>query len=785
MPRIGANRALKWGLEEFWAGRSAAAELQGAASSIRQCNWKAMASAMVDFIPSNDFSLYDHVLDAAVMVGAIPPRFRHGHRPFGLDCYFSMARGGSFDDGEPVAPLDLTKWFDTNYHHLVPELGPDTVFAADAAKALGELDEAVALGIATTPRLVGPLTLLLRSAVIEPGFYVMELLDPLVDTYLDVLGALAARGAAWVCFDEPALVEDRTADELAALRRAYGRLAESGDRPRIAVSTYFGQAGPAMPALVGLPVEGVGLDLCRGKENLALLRDAGGAGDKVLFAGVVDGRNVWSNDLAASLVLLDRLCDLAGEVVVSTSCSLMHVPLGMGAEAVLDDEVRPWLAFAEEKLDELAVLARGAGEGRDAVAEELAANQEAMDARRRSPRVVDTAVRRRSALTADDPRRPSTADERAILHRDRLRLPLLPTTTIGSFPQTPELRTARASWRAGRLDDTAYRRSLEAEVDRVVTLQEEIGLDVLVHGEPERDDMVRYFAGRLTGFVLPTDGWVQSYGSRCVRPPVLFGDVARPAPITLEWTSYAQSRATKPVKGMLTGPVTMLRWSFVRDDQPEADTAAQLALAIRDELVDLQAAGTAVIQVDEPALREGLPLRAEERPRYLAWATRAFRLVVSSADPATQVHTHMCYAQLGDIVDGLGELEVDVVSLEAARSGMALVADLDKASYRGGVGPGVYDVHAPRVPDVTEIETLLRRALEVLGPERLWVNPDCGLKTRRYDEVTPALSHMVAAARLLRAELVAGRTLPPGHGPPAVGGASGGSDGTIDAGWRR
>ena len=755
MPRIGPGRSLKWALEDFWSERLSAEELEATASSIRRVNWETMAGAGVDFVPSNDFSLYDHVLDAAVMVGAVPSRFRPAREPFDLDCYFAMARGGHVE-GQPVAPLDLTKWFDTNYHHLVPELGPKTVFHADVSKLDGEITEATAFGIPTVPVLVGPLTLLLRSAATEPDFEILQLLDALVDTYAEILSQLKQQGVVWVRLDEPALVEDRNAAELSALSRAYGRLAESRDRPSIEISTYFGHVGSVMPALVDLPVEGVSLDLCRGQENLELLRSAGGLGAKVLFAGVVDGRNVWRNDLDASLGLFARLGDLAGEVVVSTSCSLLHVPLCLGPEAALDAEVRPWLAFAEEKLDELATLARGATHGRDSVAEELAVNRAILEARRCSPRVADAAVRRRIASMTLDPRRSSTADERAVAHQARLGFPPLPTTTIGSFPQTAELRATRASWRVGQLDAVDYRRSLEAEIDRVVALQEEIGMDVLVHGEPERDDMVRYFAAQLSGFVLPTDGWVQSYGSRCVRPPVLFGDVARPVPMTVEWARYAQSRTPKPVKGMLTGPITMLRWSFVRDDKPEVEVATQLSLGIRDELTDLQSASIGVIQVDEPALREGLPLRAADRPGYLAWATRAFRLVTSAADTATQVHTHMCYARLGDIVEVLADLEVDVVSLEAARSDMALVTHLERAPYRSGVGPGVYDVHAPRVPDVAEIESLLRRALETLGPERLWVNPDCGLKTRSYDEVVAALQNLVAAARLLRTEL-AGR----------------------------
>jgi 5-methyltetrahydropteroyltriglutamate--homocysteine methyltransferase len=753
MPRIGAGRSLKRALESFWAGNIGAEELQRAAAEIRQHNWVQLAAAGIDFVPSNDFSLYDHVLDAAVMIGAIPDRFRSAGVPFDLDRYFAMARGGAVD-GQTASPLELTKWFDTNYHHLVPELGPSPVFAPDAAKPLGELAEAEALGIATTPVLLGPLTLLLRSSHPD-GTDVLRRLEPLVDAYHQVLAELHRAGVSWVRLDEPALVEDRDTATLAAFRGAYRRLAESADRPGLVVSTYFGHVGTALPVLADLPVEAVGLDFCRGTENLSLLRDAGGVGGKILMAGVVDGRNVWANDLEASLDLLDQLQDLSAEVVVSTSCSLLHVPVSLEAELDLPTEVLPWLAFAEEKLGEVATLAKGFGLGREAVAEQLEASRMVRDSRQRSARVVDDAVRRRAGgFGESDPRRSVGPERRAAVQQERLGLPRLPTTTIGSFPQTAELRAARAGWRAHRLDDAAYQASLRAEIDRVIHIQEEVGLDVLVHGEPERDDMVRYFADQLTGFVLPVEGWVQSYGSRCVRPPVLVGDVSRPAPMTTDWARYAQSRTSKPVKGMLTGPVTMLRWSFVRDDQPESETALQLALAIRDELVDLQSAGIAVIQVDEPGLREGLPLRRGDHAGYLTWATRAFRVVTEPADAQTQIHTHMCYAQLGDIVDALGELDIDVVSLEAARSGMALAADLEAADYPGGVGPGVYDVHAPGIPTVAEIEGLLRRALEALGPERVWVNPDCGLKTRRYDQVIPALEHMVAAARQLRAELI-------------------------------
>ncbi len=768
MARIGRHRELKWVLEDYWARRTAAEQLLEVAAGIRRDNWHTLAAAGVGFVPSNDFSLYDHVLDAAVALGAVPARFGPPGPHGGLPRYFTMARGGEVDGG-PVAPFELTKWFDTNYHQLVPELGPDTAFTPDPSKALGELEEASALGIETTPVLIGPLTFLLRSAAAIPGFSPLTLLDRVVDAYLELLGPLAAAGARWVRLDEPALVEDRSRVELEAFVRAYRRLGEASGRPSLAISTYFGHVGEAMAILADLPIEGIGLDFCRGPENLGLLEEAGGIGERILFAGVVDGRNVWVSDLDATLGLLAQLGSYAAEVVASTSCSLLHVPVSLSTETALDPEVRPWLAFAEQKVAELAVLAEGAEHGGDRIAGELDANRAVLAARRASARVCDPAVRGAMAEAPADPRRPGSPAERAAAQAARLALPWLPTTTIGSFPQTAVLRGVRASWRAGKTCDVEYRQAIEAEIDRVIALQEELGLDVLVHGEPERDDMVRYFAASLSGFVSPEAGWVQSYGSRCVRPPILFGDVARPEPLTVTWTAYAATRTTRPMKAMLTGPVTMLAWSFVRDDLPAGEVAAQLGLALAEEVADLQRTGIAVVQVDEPALREALPLRRSTRTEYLAWATRAFRLASSAASSATQVHTHMCYAELADVVDVLGDLDVDVASFEAARSAMTLLSALGDATYQGGVGPGVYDVHSPLVPEDADVASLLRRALQAVGPERLWVNPDCGLKTRGYDEVTEALANMVAAARQVRAELAAATRRRPGSAEGTTG----------------
>lgn len=751
MSRIGERRALKWALEAYWARRSDSEALEEVAAAVRRDNWRRMGELGVDFVPSNDFSLYDHVLDAVVALGALPERF-HTEDPVDLDRYFAMARGGDLGAG-PLAPLELTKWFDTNYHHLVPEVGPATSFRPDASKARHELIEADALGITTTPAFLGPLTFLLRSAPSEAGFRPIELLDALIETYIEVLAELAREGTDWVRFDEPALVEDRTPEELAAFRRAYERLGQTSSRPKIWVATYFGHVGDAMATLCDLPIEGVGLDFCAGAENTELLTDLGGFAGRTLFAGVVDGRNVWRNDLDASLDLLEALESHCAELVVSTSCSLLHLPRSLGADDGIDAEVRPWLAFGQEKLVELSILARGAEDGRASVADALEESRQARAARAGSPRVTVPVIRQATATAPSDPRRAAPGAERLALQRSALGLPMLPVTTIGSFPQTRELRAVRAAWRDGAMSDEDYRAALRAEMDRAVELQEKLGVDVVVHGEPERDDMVRYFAAQMSGFVLPDEGWVQSYGSRCVRPPILFGDVSRPEPITLSWARYAQSLTEKPVKAMLTGPVTMSRWSYVRDDQPLAETAAQLGLAVRDEVADLEAGGLRVIQIDEPALREGMPLRRSERSAYLAWATRAVRLASSAAAPTTQVHTHMCYAELADVVGILDDLEVDVVSFEAARSRMALLSALSGAAYGGDLGPGTYDVHSPAVPSAEVIASRLRGALGALGPERLWVNPDCGLKTRSYAEVTAALANMVAAARRLRAEL--------------------------------
>jgi 5-methyltetrahydropteroyltriglutamate--homocysteine methyltransferase len=730
-PRIGPRRELKKATEAYWAGRETRASLEETAAALRRQAWECLRDAGLTSIPSNTFSLYDHVLDTAVLAGAVLGRFASLE---GLDAYFAMARGA-----EGIAPLELTKWFDTNYHYLVPELGPGTGLRLADDKPVREYREARDCGIETRPVLLGPVSFLLLAKPAEPGFRPLDLLDNLLGVYGELLGLLHAAGAEWVQLDEPTLAADRTVEELEALRRAYDRLGSLPQRPRLQVSTYFGEIQEALPTLAASKVEAIGLDFVAGPGNREALAAIGGIGGKTLVAGVIDGRNVWRADLPAALSLCASLLGLAGQLTVSTSCSLLHVPLDLRAETSLAPDLAGRLAFARQKVDEVVALGRA-----------LTVNGAVPPAPAAAAPQVNTDVRARLDALADDPvRTPYAIRQRA----QESGLPVLPTTTIGSFPQTPEIRAARAGYRAGRISQDEYEAIMRAEIDQVIALQEDIGLDVLVHGEPERNDMVQYFAEQLDGYAATSDGWVQSYGTRYVRPPILHGDVSRPEPITVSWARYAQSRTPRPVKGMLTGPVTMLAWSFVRDDQPLRDTARQVALAIRDEIADLEAAGIRVIQVDEPAIRELLPLRQADRAAYLNWAVRAFRLATSGAADATQVHTHMCYSEFGEILDAIAALDADVTTVEAARSRMEFIADLTAAGFAHGIGPGVWDIHSPRVPAVEEIAESISLALKVVGPTRLWVNPDCGLKTRGYAETEAALRNLVAAARQVRAEV--------------------------------
>ncbi|MBB5162739.1 5-methyltetrahydropteroyltriglutamate--homocysteine S-methyltransferase [Mycobacterium sp. AZCC_0083] len=739
-PRIGPNRELKRAVEKYWSGKIDRAELEGVAATIRRDAWSHLVDAGLDSVPVNTFSYYDQVLDTAVLVGALPPRVANVTDD--LDRYFAAARGN--DD---IAPLEMTKWFDTNYHYLVPEIGSGTRFALNPAKVIGELEEARAQGVPARPVIVGPITFLALSKATDASAPIGRL-DDLLAVYAELLELLADQGVEWVQLDEPVLVTDIVDNAAELAERTYRVLGGLNKRPALFVATYFGELTDALPALARTPVEAIGVDLVAGSvAPLAAVPELAG---KTIVAGVVDGRNIWRTDLQSALGTLTTLLGLAGSVAVSTSCSTLHVPYSLDPETDLDDALRSWLAFGAEKVGEVVTLSRGLREGRDAVAAEVDASNAVIASRRADPRLSNGRIRARIASIMASGTARGPAEDRRVAQNERLHLPALPTTTIGSYPQTSAIRVARADLRAGTIDAAEYERRMKAEIADVIALQEQLGLDVLVHGEPERNDMVQYFAEQLDGFFATHNGWVQSYGSRCVRPPILFGDVARPKAMTVEWITYAQSLTSKPVKGMLTGPVTILAWSFVRDDQSLADTAAQVALAIRDETVDLQSAGIAIIQVDEPALRELLPLRSKDKAAYLEWAVDAFRLSTSGVADSTQIHTHLCYSEFGEVIGAIADLDADVTSIEAARSHMEVLGDLNAVGFANSVGPGVYDIHSPRVPGVEEITTSLHEALKSVPAERLWVNPDCGLKTRTTDEVTASLQHLVAAAAQVR-----------------------------------
>ncbi|MGO1317181.1 MAG: 5-methyltetrahydropteroyltriglutamate--homocysteine S-methyltransferase [Cellulomonadaceae bacterium] len=760
-PRIGPRRELKKAIESFWAGRSDEQSLEAAAAELRERT----TQRLVDLGLSRDggavpgsFSFYDQVLDAAVTVGAVPERFAHLRGPDGgldLAGYSTVARGAGED-----APLEMTKWFDTNYHYLVPEIGPDTTFALSSDRVVREFTEALAGGVETRPVIVGPVTFLLLSKAADgapEGFAPLSRLADLLPVYAQLLRRLAAAGASWVQLDEPGLVTDNLdvapADLHAALRHAYRELATTlprAERPAVLVAAPFGDLQDALPVLAETDVEAIAVDLVRGSVPTGPVR---GLETKTLVAGVIDGHNIWRADLAATLTVLESLRGLAGALAVGTSTSLLHVPHDVADEPELDPTLASWLAFADQKVGEVAVLARALAEGRDAVAGELAQATAAAASRAGADGVVVPQVRRRTAALAEDDFRRDPAEDRRAAQDERLGLPVLPTTTIGSFPQTPDIRRARSAHARGELGTTQYEEQMRAEIARVIELQEQIGLDVLVHGEPERNDMVQYFAELLDGFAVTQNGWVQSYGSRCTRPSILWGDVSRPAPMTVRWSTYAQSLTAKPVKGMLTGPVTIMAWSFVRDDVPLGETANQIGLALRDEIADLEAAGIAVIQVDEPALRELLPLRRADQPDYLAWSVGSFRLATAGVRADTQIHTHLCYSEFGEVIGAIDALDADVTSIEAARSRMEILPELAASGFSRGVGPGVYDIHSPRVPTQAEITELLELAVGSVDPSLLWVNPDCGLKTRGYAEVTPALEHLVGAARTVRSRL--------------------------------
>ncbi|MDR6865447.1 5-methyltetrahydropteroyltriglutamate--homocysteine methyltransferase [Microbacterium resistens] len=758
-PRIGRRRELKKAVEAYWAGRIAEGELEAVAAGLRSATRERLAErglGRADSSIPESFSYYDQVLDAAVAVGAIPERFadlRDADGSIGLSAYFTIARG----EGER-APLEMTKWFDTNYHYLVPEIGPGTAFSLSSDRIVREVAEAAEAGYVTRPVLVGPVTLLALSKAQDEapeGFDPLSRLDDLLPVYAELLARLKAAGAEWVQLDEPALVSESLPASPAVLgeaaARAYAVLGGAADRPAIFVAAPYASLDANLAVLAAAPVEAIGLDLVRGTVPT---QSVPGLSGKTLVGGVVDGHNIWRGDLAAGFGALERLRALGASVAAATSTSLLHVPHDVEDETRLDARLVSWLAFADQKVAQVVALARGLREGRAAIAADLDAASAALADRLGAPGVRDGAVRARAAaLVEGDFAR--DAYEIRVAAQEALGLPALPLTTIGSFPQTGEIRRARARFGRGEITAEDYEGFLRDEIGRVVTLQEDLGLDVLVHGEPERNDMVQYFAEHLDGFDVTENGWVQSYGSRATRPSILWGDVSRPAPITVAWSAFAQSLTVKPVKGMLTGPVTILAWSFVRDDQPLGETANQVALALRDEIADLEAAGIAVIQVDEPALRELLPLKKAAQPAYLDWSVDSFRLATAGAAPATQIHTHLCYSEFGVVIDAIRALDADVTSIEAARSRMEVVSDVASAGFDHGIGPGVYDIHSPRVPSVDEIESLLRRAVEEIPIRQLWVNPDCGLKTRGYEETNASLRNIVEATHRVRAGVTA------------------------------
>jgi 5-methyltetrahydropteroyltriglutamate--homocysteine methyltransferase len=750
-PRIGADRELKGALEGYWSGEVGETALGEIARGVRAANLGAADEAGIDVVPVGDFALYDHVLDTAEMAGIAAAR----HRPSGprdIDAHFLACRGG---DG--IAPLEMTKWFDTNYHYLVPELADGQRFELHADKWLTQLAEARELGIDGRPVVLGPFSLLLLSkGVAEP----LSLLPDLTEVYEQLLASLAAAGAAEVQIDEPCLVAGRGAAELDAFAAAADRLCSAP--AGVCLTTYFDRLDEATLARIAeLPLAELHVDLVRAPDQLDAVLDRLPQETR-LSAGVVDGRNVWATDLDGALDRLERITARLGDdrLTIAPSCSRLHVPYSAARESGISADVREWLAFGREKLGGLRLLADVLGVAAAERDELLAEGRARVAARRDSPRVHDDAVRARvAALGPGDYARKAPIGERRALQRERLGLPELPTTTIGSFPQTSEIRVERRRHRHGEIDDAAYRKFLERQIELVVAAQEELDLDVLVHGEPERNDMVEYFGEQLEGFAFTQSGWVQSYGSRCVKPPILYGDIARPGPMTVDWWRWAQSLTERPMKGMLTGPVTILQWSFVRDDQPRPETCTQIALAIQAEVLDLEAAGAAVIQVDEAALREGLPLRAEDQDSYVRWAIDCFRLTVAPAAPETQIHTHMCYSEFGEMIEHIARLDADVLSIEASRSGMELLDVFRDFSYPGEIGAGIYDIHSPRVPSTDELERLLELAEERIGRQALWVNPDCGLKTRGWPEARAALANLVEAAHRRRRARPAGPSI--------------------------
>ncbi|RDS79964.1 5-methyltetrahydropteroyltriglutamate--homocysteine S-methyltransferase [Dyella monticola] len=746
-PRMGTRRELKPALEAYWHDDTKCASLLDTAKQLRRRHWTLQREAGAQVVPCNDFSLYDHVLDTAYMLDAIPERYRALADADPLAGYFALARGAQRDDVDLHA-LEMTKWFDTNYHYIVPELHAAQTFRLRTHKPVEEFLEAKAQGIDARPVLLGPVSFLLLSKTID-GSDRLALLDRLLPVYAELLGKLKDAGANWVQIDEPCLVLDQDMDDHVAYRTAYRVLAQI-PRPKLLLTTYFGALDDNLALASQLLVDGLHVDLVRAPNQLDDVLDALPR-QHVLSLGVVDGRNIWRTDLDHVLPLIKRAhARIGGErLQLAPSCSLLHIPIDVSLETELSSELRSWLSFGRQKIEELRTL-RDALKSANALAALEDARQRQVSRRQSSDVHRPDVIARVDALNAKDAQRASPYLTRRDAQRKRFTLPLFPTTTIGSFPQTKDVREARAKYKSGKLQHADYEAFLQEQTQQCIRFQEEIGLDVLVHGEFERNDMVEYFGEQLDGFAFTKHGWVQSYGSRCVKPPIIYGDVQRPAPMTVRWSAYAQSLTSRPMKGMLTGPVTVLQWSFVRDDQPRSATCCQLALALRDEVLDLQAAGIGIIQIDEPALREGLPLRRKEWASYLDWAVECFRVTASGVADDTQIHTHMCYSEFNDIIEAVAAMDADVISIETSRSRMALLDAFVRFHYPNEIGPGVYDIHSPRVPGIEEMVTLLEKATAVLGPEQLWVNPDCGLKTRGWPETYDALQALVEAAHIMR-----------------------------------
>ncbi|WP_050468211.1 5-methyltetrahydropteroyltriglutamate--homocysteine S-methyltransferase [Herbaspirillum chlorophenolicum] len=752
-PRIGAKRELKFALESYWKGESSRDALKELGAQLRKRHWDNQGG--LDFVPVGDFAFYDQVLDMSFTLGNLPQRVRGFHGD-ALDNYFRVARGRSAQGAEDhgaccggVAAGEMTKWFDTNYHYIVPEFTAETQFQLDASRLLVQLAEARAQGVKAKPIIVGPVTYLALGKAKDDSDK-LALLPRLLPAYTQLLDTLAAQGVEWVQIDEPILVTELDAEWQHAFNTAYHQFKVC--KVKLLLATYFGQLQENAYLAANLPVAGLHVDAINGRDDVQPLINLLPP-HKVLSLGVINGRNIWKTDLTAVLDWIEPLVAQLGERLwVAPSCSLLHVPVDLDSEQKLDAEIKSWLAFALQKLEELRILGRALREGRDAVKTELAQNLATLTARRTSPRVNNPAVQ--AAVAKIDTKfgqRQNAYTQRAQKQAALLKLPAYPTTTIGSFPQTAEIRQARSQYKAGQLDDAGYKAAMQAEIARSVREQETLGLDVLVHGEAERNDMVEYFGEQLQGYAFSQFGWVQSYGSRCVKPPILFGDISRPKAMTVEWITYAQSLTQKPMKGMLTGPVTILNWSFVRDDQPRSVSCKQLALAIREEVQDLEKAGVRVIQIDEAALREGLPLRKSQWKHYLDWAVKSFRITANGVEDETQIHTHMCYSEFNDIIASIADMDADVITIETSRSDMELLDAFDHFNYPNEIGPGVYDIHSPNIPAQEHIVQLMKKAAERIPAERLWVNPDCGLKTRQWSEVIPALSNMVAAAKALRA----------------------------------